>query len=92
MYFIPKEWKLPGQDAPLRYQIRPVIFLDVGGGGLLKTLPGELDRKFLAGIGGGLLVQCKQFSVRLYWAENIGDKPTSGAGPSTFYFTFQSEI
>jgi hemolysin activation/secretion protein len=92
MYFIPKEWKLPGQDLPLRHQIEPVFFVDIGGGVLNKTLPGEKKEKFLAGIGGGLLVRFKYLSLRLYWAGNVGDKPTSGAGPSTFYFTFQSEI
>lgn len=92
MYIIPKDIKLPGQDTPLRYQIKPVFFVDLGGGGLLKTLPGEKKEKFLAGIGGGLLVQLKYLSLRLYWAGNVGDKPTSGSGPSTFYFAFQSEI
>ena len=92
MYIIPKEWKLPGQEMPLRHQIEPVFFVDIGGGKLNKTLPGERENKFLAAIGGGLRVHFKYFSLRLDWAENVGDKPTSGAGPSTFYFTFQSEI
>ena len=92
MYIIPKSWKLPGQDTPLRYQIEPVFFVDVGGGTLNKTLPGERNSKFLAAVGGGLRVKFKYFSLRLDWAGNVGDKPTSGSGPSTFYFTFQSEI
>ena len=92
MYIIPKSWKLPGQDTPLRYQIEPVFFVDVGGGTLNKTLPGERNSKFLAAVGGGLRVKFKYFSLRLDWAGSIGDKPTSGSGPSTFYFTFQSEI
>jgi hemolysin activation/secretion protein len=92
MYIIPPTLKLPGQETPLRHQIEPVFFVDVGGGRLNKTLPGEREDKFLAAFGGGLRVHFKYFSVRLDWAKSIGDKPTSGTGPSTFYFTFQSEI
>ena len=92
MYIIPKAWKLPGQETPLRHQIEPVFFVDVGGGELKKILPGESKDKLLAGIGGGLRLHFKFFSLRLDWAKAIGDKQTSGSGPSTFYFTFQSEI
>jgi len=92
MYGIPKSWKLPGENTPLRYQIEPVIFADVGGGKLKKALPGEKKDKLLAGIGGGLRMRFKLFSLRLEWAKAVGDKQTSGSGPSTFYFTFQSEI
>ena len=92
MYVIPKSWKLSGQDMPLRHQIEPVFFVDIGGGLLNEALPGERNSKFLDSIGGGLRVKFKYFSLRLDWAGSIGDKPTSGSGPSTFYFTFQSEI
>jgi len=92
MYIIPNTWKLQGQEIPLRHQVEPVFFVDVGGGKLKKVLPGEEKDKFLAGIGGGLRVHFKSFSLRLDWAKAIGDKQTSGSGPSTFYFTFQSEV
>ena len=92
MYVIPKAWKLKGQEAPLRHQIEPVLFVDVGGGKLKKIMPGERKDKFLVGVGGGLRLRFKLFSLRLDWAKAIGDKQTSGSGPSTFYFTFQSEI
>ncbi|MCK9603973.1 MAG: hypothetical protein M0R66_06425 [Candidatus Omnitrophica bacterium] len=92
MYIIPKAWKLQGQEMPLRHQIEPVFFADIGGGKLKKVLPGEKNDKFLAGIGGGLRLHCKLFSLRLDWAKAVGDRQTSGSGPSTFYFTFQSEI
>jgi len=78
---------------PLRRQIEPVFFVDVGGGKLKKVLPGEKQKKFLCGIGGGLRLRFSKFiSVRLDWAKRVGDRQTSGSGPSTFYFTFQSEI
>ena len=92
MYIIPKTWKLAKQTLPLRHQIEPVFFIDLGGGRLKKILPGESKDKFLAGVGGGLRMNFKFFSLRLDWAKAIGDKQTSGSGPSTFYFTFQSEI
>jgi hemolysin activation/secretion protein len=92
MYPIPKSWKLKGEEMPLRQQIEPVFFVDVGGGDLKKVLPGERKDKFLAGVGGGLRLRFKLFSLRLDWAKAIADKPTSGSGPSTFYFTFQSEL
>jgi len=91
-YIIPKDWKLPGQQVALREQIEPVIFTDIGGGELKKVLPGELHDKFLAGVGGGFRIRWgKNISLRLEWAKSVGDRPTSGSGPSSFYFTFQSE-
>ena len=91
-YFFPETWKLAGQEMPLRRQIQPVLFVDLGGGKLKRTLPGETDDKFLAGVGAGVRFNFKLFSLRLDWAKAVADKPTSGSGPSTFYFTFQSEI
>ena len=93
MYLFPKDWKLPHSDTPLRNQIEPCVFMDLGGGKLMKTLPGERKEKFLMGLGGGLRVRLygKAF-LKLEWAKAVGDSPISGAGPSTFYFTFQGEI
>jgi len=93
MYLFPKDWKLPRSDTPLRNQIEPCVFMDLGGGKLIKTLPGERKEKFLMGVGGGIRVRLysKAF-LKLEWAEAVGDNPISGAGPSTFYFTFQGEI
>ena len=67
--------------------------MDGGGGELMKTLPGEKKEKFLRGLGGGVRIRLydKAF-IKLEWAEAVGDKPISGAGPSTFYITFQGEI
>lgn len=92
LYVIPQNWTLAGQDVPLRRQIEGVLFVDVGGGKLKKTLQGERKDKFLAGIGGGLRFNFKHFSLRLDWAKAVGDRPSSGFGPSTFYFSFQSEM
>ena len=93
MYLIPKDWKLSNSGTPMRYLIEPVIFADVGGGRLKKVLPGETRDKFLSGVGGGFRFHFGRYaSLNMQWATHTGDKPTSGCGPSTFYFTFQSEI
>ncbi|MFA5146941.1 MAG: POTRA domain-containing protein [Candidatus Omnitrophota bacterium] len=93
MYLIPADWKLPCSETPLRRQIEPVVFFDIGGGKLNKTYPGEKREKFLMGAGGGLRVNFKRnLSMRFEWAGALGDDPTSGAGPSTFYLTVQANI
>ncbi len=93
MYLIPKNWQLSGSDTPLRHQIEPVLFADIGGGDLKKVLQGESRNKFLAGIGVGLRLHFNdKFSVRLDWAKRVGNGPLGNSGPSTFYFSFQSEI
>jgi len=93
MYLIPKDWKLNNSATPMRHLIEPVFFADVGGGMLKKVMPGEQRDKFLSGVGGGLKFHFGRYaSLNLQWARYTGNKPTSGSGPSTFYFTFQSEI
>jgi hemolysin activation/secretion protein len=92
-YFFPKKWKLPKADTPLRRQLEPFVFCDIGLGMLNKTLPGEREHKFLMGAGGGIQFRFqKYFYVRAQWAKALGDKPVSGAGPSTFYISCQGEI
>jgi len=93
LYLIPPDWKLPRADKMLRHQLEPVLFYDLGGGFLKKVLPGERKDKFLAGIGFGLRINYNdKFSLRLDWAKRVGDKPTTGSGPSTFYLTFQANL
>ena len=93
-YLIPKEWKLPHADQPLRYQIEPVIFFDLGGGGLMKVNPGEIDAKVLMGLGGGVKVHFnRNMFLRFDWAQAVGgDGPAQGNGPSNFYITLQFEV
>lgn len=90
MYLFPQEWHIKGSDVNLRHQIEPVIFADVGGGRLIKALPGESKDKFLAGVGGGLRIHLKGSSyIKLEWADHVGKKPVRGSGPSTFNIVFQ---
>jgi hemolysin activation/secretion protein len=93
-YLIPKDWKLPYADQPLRYQIEPVVFFDMGGVGLMKTNPGEINAKILMGLGGGAKIHFnRNLFLRLDWAQAIGgDGPTQGNGPSTFYISLQCEV
>ena len=91
--FVPKEFKLPYSETPLRHQIEPVVFLDMGGGKLKKVGTGEKARKFLMGVGGGLRVQInRNLYMRLEWAERIGDRPTPSSAPSNFHLVIQGEI
>lgn len=92
MYLIPKDWKLKNSNTPLRNQIEPCIFMDLGGGKLMKTLPGERKEKFLMGLGGGFRVRLYNTFLKFEWAKDVGDAPISGSGPSTFYLTFQAEL
>jgi len=93
-YLFPKEIKLPYADKPLRYQVEPVVFFDLGGGGLMKTNPGEIEAKILMGIGGGVRISFnRNLFLRLEWAQALGgDGPAQGNGPSSFYITFQFEV
>jgi len=93
LYGVPKSWKLPYSDTPLRRQLEPVAFLDLGYGRNRKVLDGEQQDKFLMGVGGGLRFRFRNnLSVRLEWAKAVGDKPLGGAGPSTFHLSVQAEI
>jgi len=93
MYLIPKEIKLPFADSPLRQQVQPVAFMDLGGGKIKKVEYGEKPIRFLMGLGGGIRVQFnRNLFCRVEWAERIGDRPTQGQGPSNFYLSLQTEI
>ncbi len=92
-YLVPKEWKLPHADKPLREQVQPVIFMDLGGGKITKKVPGGRSDKFLMGVGGGLKIQFNKYLfMRLEWAERIGDRPEIGNAASNFHISFQCEI
>lgn len=92
-YIIPKDWILPGADTPLRQQLQPVVFMDLGGGKILKVGPGERKDRFLMGIGGGLKYQYnRNLFLRFEWAQRLGDRMTPGQGPSDFHMSFQFEV
>ncbi len=93
MYLIPSSWKIGNAQIPLRRQIQPVFFFDLGGGKNKKVLAGEKEDKFLMGIGGGLRMNFNNnFNLRLEWAKHLGDEPGGGSGPASFYFALQCEI
>ncbi|MFA5119200.1 MAG: POTRA domain-containing protein [Candidatus Omnitrophota bacterium] len=92
-YFFPKGYKLPRANLPLRDQFQPVIFFDLGEGKLKKTGEGERHTMTLMGAGAGIRFQFnKNLFLRLDWAKRLGQKPSSGQGPSNFYITCQLEI
>jgi hemolysin activation/secretion protein len=93
MPFVPKDFKLPYSETPLRHQFEPVVFMDMGGGKLKDVGSGERRSKFLMSLGGGLRVQInKNLFLRLEWAERVGDRPGQGQGASNFHIAFQGEV
>ncbi len=94
MYLFPDSWKLPHAEQNLKHQIEPVFFVDWARGTLNTPLAGEHRSQILTGIGGGLKISIiKHVSAKVEWAKAVGyDKPISGSGPSTFYFSVQSEF
>ena len=93
MPFVPKDFKLPYSETPLRHQFEPILFMDMGGGKVKKPSPSERETKFLMGLGGGLKVQInRNLFLRVEWAERVGDRPTQGQAPSNFHISFQGEI
>lgn len=93
MYLFPKDWKLPYSDMPLRSQLQPAIFADIGGGVLHRVLSGEKRDKFLAGVGAGFRFRFKKnIYLQFDAAEAVGDAPAGGGGPSSYHLTFLAEI
>ena len=93
LYLLPKTYKLPFDDTPLRNEIQPVIFMDLGGGVLKRTQPGERTSKFLMGVGGGLRINLyNRLNARIEFAQAIGADPTPNSGPSSFHLSVNFEI
>ena len=79
--------------TPLRNEIQPVIFMDLGGGNIERKMVGEKGYKFLMGVGGGLRLNFyNKFNARVEFAQAIGAHPTANSGPSTFHLTVNFEI
>ncbi|MDD5085081.1 MAG: ShlB/FhaC/HecB family hemolysin secretion/activation protein [Candidatus Omnitrophica bacterium] len=92
MYLFPKEWKLPYSDTPLRNQVEPVLFMDIGGGRMKNVVAGEHRVRFLMGLGGGFRVRiARNIFARFEWADRVGDKRTGAAAPSSFHVSIQCE-
>jgi hemolysin activation/secretion protein len=87
------EWAFPRAIKQLQRYLYPVVFTDMAAGLLKSTGSKENRHRFLMGAGLGLRFQFKSnLSLRLDWARHLGDRPTKGQGPSTFYLTAQCEI
>jgi hemolysin activation/secretion protein len=93
MYLIPKECKLGRSETPLRNQIEPALFVDIGAGKLNNDLSGETSHKYLAGAGGGLRIRFNNnMYAKLDWAKHIGDRQAHGMSESTFHMSIQFEL
>lgn len=93
MYFIPKEYKLPRDETPLRNEIQPVVFIDMGGGNIERKMVSEKGYKFLMGVGGGLRINFyNKFNAKVEFAQAIGAHPTANSGPSNFHLSVNFDI
>jgi hemolysin activation/secretion protein len=93
LYFIPDGFKVPFALIDLKQQLNPVVFMDIGGGKLKRVNDGERRDKFLLGIGAGFRVRLHdKVNFFVQWAQDLGDRPRSGAGSSEFNFIFQAQI
>jgi hemolysin activation/secretion protein len=87
------EWVFPRAFKSLHKYAYPVVFMDMGAGRLKRVDTDEKRHRFLMGAGVGVRFQIdRYFSLRMDWAKRLGDRPTQGQGPSTFYISAQSEI
>lgn len=78
---------------PLKRQIEPFLFADLGKGVLKKVDSGTDKERFLASLGGGVKVRLKNnFFLSLAWANRVSDRPSPDSGPTSFHITFQSDI
>lgn len=90
LYLVPSAWQLKHSDTNVRHQIEPLLFFDMGKGKLKRTLSGERDDKFLAGVGAGVRVHFNSnMFASLQWGVPVGDEPIKGTGESTFNLLFR---
>jgi hemolysin activation/secretion protein len=96
-YFVPiafpKHWKSPFSNKPLNEEIHVVLFADGGYAGINVPLPGESERRYMLGVGGGVRVHlAERFYARFEWARPVaGDKPLDSQD-TVFYFGISTEI
>ncbi len=78
-YFLPKDFKLPGQKQPLYDSVQFVGFADMANVYLRRPALTQEASRLLIGVGGGIRVELpNQVSARVDWGYPIGDKPVEG--------------
>ncbi len=92
-YFFPKKpISIFGHQINLRDTFQLVGFFDTGRAWLQSPLNGERDNKFLAGAGGGVLMNLfNHVSARVYFAQAIGAVPNEG-DQFRLHFTLTSDF
>lgn len=83
LFFLPKEWRLPYAQAPLKEDFQAVAFIDYGYG----KRRGELKNYNEMGIGPGLRFNFyNQAKVRLEFGYPVGDHPYNNGRAWFFHF------
>jgi len=86
-FFIPRDWRLPFSDKPIRKQIQMIGFFDYGGGKLHTPLAGEDKSRYFAGAGAGLRIHLfDRLYARVEWGSHVGASTPNDNRDSEFYF------
>jgi len=75
-YFIPKDWKVPRTEDPLRNAFHFVGFCDYGQAFTKGASATDREKRTLAGVGGGIRVNlARRIVARIDWGYPVGSKP-----------------
>lgn len=89
-YLVPARWIPSGWRFPM---LRLVGFIDRGYGHLRATTGTELSSRNPMGAGVGIEVKkLSDFTLRLEWGFNIGDRPVSDDSRSVFHFRVRQDF
>lgn len=92
VWFLPANWRVPGQVKPLKDQLELVGFADYGHAEVRGPSALEVSRRDLAGVGAGLRYAIsKDIWARFDWGFVVGDRALTEGGDSQFHFRFQYE-
>ena len=91
-YGLPKWITLPYQDEPLYDNLRLIGFWDYGTADLRGPLPGESDKKDIAGAGIGLRLRLyDKINFQFEYARPLAEDPSDGSR-SVLYYGIQMDV
>jgi len=91
--FVPKEWKMPFTQDPLKKQIQFFGFLDQGYGRVFRPSNSEERDRHLMGVGAGVEIRFKKnLTFRAAWGVPIAAVPLTETGKSQFHLQLRVEI
>jgi len=92
-FIVPKSWKLPYSERPLRDQIQLVAFLDHGYGRINDPSGTERHTRNMLAAGGGFEIRFREnISGRVEWGVPLADRPITESGRSQFHFRISTDV